>query len=346
MARNFFYKYGEKNFAFKTLYEMDPIDKSLKMIQKGGKALKNCEVYWLCIFNGDFRFRDFNKITETHKNVKSRKKTELHHTQFKDCRNFFGAKNGDILWVFTETNIFAFELLEDKTYDADSDELIKPTDIPDCLGLLPDYPKLRKAKLAITPLKRFEYTVPEIFLSTDTSGIYGTIRLLDGDRDANSKIGTSLVTSKKIKPSSNFEILDFLSPTQLETFLFKVFDSNDFFVSSCKGASRSQIDLHIFPKEQTISLGGLTVDINDGLLLQVKRRITSEDAIEFLKNSDSNIFLFTLSDIGQLGPQNIGIASRLIDKSHIIKNLVDCNEVEKAMAWAKKILGSRCFDFN
>jgi hypothetical protein len=250
-------------------------------------------------------------------------------------RLFFEAKPGAVFWVFLDEYLVAFEMLHGTVEDSTSPSF------RDKNGTLP------KAR-PVRPLGAFfRSEVPELFGTTDSSGFRGTVMRLKGPRNKkeNYQIGLALLggVERRILLQSAADALKYLSPIQLETVFFKLFNDNGCFVTSHRGGSRKRVDICVLDTAATWPIPHFA-HAGSSLLIQVKRSL-DKVTVEDLRRDyfQKGLYLATLDDRFHAHPA-------LKNETHFIgteklRDILQSPAASTTAEWLKKVLGEKCFRF-
>jgi hypothetical protein len=327
MVNHYFFRHGVGNQIFKKVYKFE----NNKLVLQKDKFKYMAEYIWLSIYYSDFKYSEYSKL-KPKKDKKTNSIYELPQNYISQIKLFFESPKDSIYWIFLDEYLLAFEATN-KIIDQEFLGEFGNEFLDDNLTR----PKLRSFSF----LKSFSrFDVPELFATTDSSNTRGTIlRLNEKNKLQNLEIARALISDKKIKVNTAFEALRYLSPIQLETFFFKLFDSNDQFVTSCRGGSKYSIDIQILPDENNKELLKFFMMGPQGILLQIKRSISLKEGEALLKKYQ-HLYLVTLDDYGS----KVVTSDKFINKIKL-EVILTLKESTKAINWLKKILGNSCFEY-
>ena len=276
---------------------------------------------------------------------------QLTPQQFSAVREFVTARAGDIFWIFHAENIFAFEILRDDDFRDGDSSLHEDERYFGKNKLKSTLPKIRDVSLKKTYLRD---EVPEIFATTDTSMIMGTLLELapTGAKAANLEIAEALISDSEIKITDFRRAVFYLSPIQLETFVFKVFDDLGYVVTSWKGGSKFSVDLRVVGQSgPTQNLWEF--DTSKDLKFQIKRTLSNVgEALRYLEKG-GDIFFLTIDPTLE---KKILKASKLQEGKYDLKRFIGPDQLENFIQtikseprfrssttrWINAVLKSRC----
>lgn len=329
MTDHYFFRFGSKNAWYKEAYELidqQDVRKGIRWIKKDKKPFELAIYY-----NNKFKAKNTNeKLFLT--------RIEMGPIGISQVLEFSKAKKNSVFWIFEDDYIIAFSLLDNDIFDSSEASLISKCDAK-------ILPKSRKCKfLAAVP--RFE--MPELFSTLDTSGFRGTIMLLDpgGPKKENIDIGMAILDKKKtIIISSVEEALRYLSPIQLETAIFKIFNDNKYFVSSHRGGSRKKIDLRILGSvELAKKIPIPCFNTSKDVLIQVKRNSDLTPKEIHQKFLSKEIYFVTLDK--NTTPPIFSSHQQFYLDSGKISAVINSKVGKSTKGWIKNVLGEIYFSLN
>ena len=327
MKNHYFFRFGTNNHLFHNFYKFS--DNNNELVYKDEFNHLNENGIVLAIYYDNFTVKDIENLVLTKQNtgnIESGHKNNVIH--------FYKSPVGSYFWIFSDTHLLAFEQISDTPfcfpddYDHYNDKYNNP------------HKTLAKCKKFKDPIIFNRFKVPEIFSTTDSSRIYGTLVLLNEQppKFENCMIAQAMVSGTPINVPDVKAALRYLSPIQLETLFFKYFNDNGYIVTSHRGGSKYKVDIEIkdYSLKDSVFIPSFQIQI------QVKRLFTDYKEIE--SYLDKGIYFATLSeiDLSKL-KQN---RQFFIGPDQIQKLLLQDNiGAKKTIHWIKEVLGYDYFDF-
>lgn len=327
MVKHYFFRFGTKNHFIKKFYNEE---KSFLYRDEYSELSENCHV--LAIYYDNFTTKDIKNLIESSinsGNIESKHKSGV--------VEFYSTKENSIFWVFLDSHILSFEQISSVPFEFEHDLYNDKFTYKK-----KNYNIIAKCKKFKAPKIFLRSEIPEIFSTTDSSGIYGTIQELseDGMKKENLDIARALIKSERIVLPNIESAIRYLSPIQLETLLFKYFNDNGFMVTSHRGGARFRIDIEVLENESLLPLPAFNT--KERVKIQVKRIF--DDPNEILKYLKQNIYFFTLSDITD---------SSIVDNPffigpHRINQIFNDNDerAKSTVQWVKAVLGNKIFSYD
>lgn len=322
LRNHYFFRFGSQNVLFKTAYEYKEIGGEVFVVGKN-KDFKDIEL--AIYYSQQLKIEKIDE--ETHI-------TELELSNSKSAiLNFFESKKGDIFWIFDDEKISAFELIDDEIFYS-KNPLLKAHAKDGYID-----PKAKRFK-SIKVVNR--YDVPELFATLDTSGYRGTTLKLNGlkDKEKNLEIARSIISGEKISLDLPSDALKYLSPIQLETLVFKLFNDNGYIVTSYRGGAKKIIDLHI------IDDGDVSNKIKyfnqSEILIQVKRTKSISESKIIKDYLDKGFYFLTTDD----WRGDIPVSRKYFVGAKELNEILSENKTLSVNKWLKSVLGSKYFEFN
>lgn len=356
---HYFFRFGKKNAVFDQIYEL---------IHEKGRAPKiKCKsenkttktvrlaVYWSAFKKDDYIKGSKQDFLNLRENAPKAKRLGLN--ELSQAKLFFEAEKGSIFWLYLDNHVVGL-MADDDPNDQGShvkDEL-KQNEFA--------WPETKLARL---PAKCRSFSVkgifvrnqiPELFATIDSSGSRATITnlscLADGDPNPNKlenvEIGNALIRGKKITVPTFDDSLRYLSPVQLETLIFKLFDGLGFVCSAYRGASKYGTDLIVLsrpPGRRSVKSpfpGRRSLPI----AIQVKRTIGISE-LKKQANDSYNHFLVTID--GEINRSTPTELEKLCGRKFVITRkslsvIVASSDSSRAIRnWVKGVLGDHVFTF-
>lgn len=153
--------------------------------------------------------------------------------EIKQIEDFFSVKGNSIetyFWMFFKDEVLCFKPISGDIYDG-QDYLKDKND---------SFPKTIDAELKFS-LKK--HKLPEVFANINSYQKYNriTIKIFDGSEE---EIAKSLINKKKITIAKD-NYFEYLSPIELETLIFLIFNYNNSLCSSFRGGTLKDFDLKV-----------------------------------------------------------------------------------------------------
>ena len=316
---HYFFRFGSQNVHFKRAYEYKGIG-DREVVESKNKEYKDIEL--AIYYSQQLKIERINEESYISELKLSNSKSAI--------LNFFNSKIGDIFWIFDDEKISAFELIDEKMFYSKNPLLKDEGEID---------PKAKRFK-SIEVVNR--YDVPELFATLDTSGYRGTTLKLNGlkDKENNLEIAESIISGEKINLDSPSKALKYLSPIQLETFVFKLFNDNGYIVTSYRGGAKKIIDLHIID-DGDVSNNIKYFNLKE-ILIQVKRTKSISESKITKDYLDKGYYFLTTEDWKGEVP-----ASRdYFIGAKELNNILSENHTLTVIKWLKRVLGEKYFKYN